>query len=50
MAKKLALELDVSMDELLSEEDVNDIQANMECGNQRGYKIGFTCKNSVKNY
>ena len=28
MAKKLALELDVSMDELISDEDVNDIQVN----------------------
>ena len=27
-AKKLALELDVSMDELISDEDVNDIQVN----------------------
>ncbi|SHK16190.1 helix-turn-helix transcriptional regulator [Hespellia stercorisuis] len=27
-AKKLALELDVSMDELISDEDVNDIQLN----------------------
>ena len=27
-AKKLALELDVSMDELISDEDVNDMQVN----------------------
>ena len=31
-AKKLALELDVSMDELISDEDVNDIQVNYVIG------------------
>lgn len=30
MAKKLALELNVSIDELISDEDVNDIQVNYE--------------------
>ena len=28
-AKKLALELDISMDELVSDEDVNDVQVNL---------------------
>ena len=31
-AKKLALELDVSMDELISDEDVNDMQVNYVIG------------------
>lgn len=30
--KKLALELDVSMDELISDEDVNDMQVNYVIG------------------
>lgn len=37
MAKKLALELGVSMDELVSDEDVNDIQ--IKYGNWRSEKI-----------
>lgn len=37
MAKKLALELGISMDELVSDEDVNDIQ--IKYGNWRSEKI-----------
>ena len=37
MAKKLALELGVSMDELVSDEDMNDIQ--IKYGNWRSEKI-----------
>ena len=48
-AKKLALELDVSMDELISDEDVNDMQVNYVIGkSERIQRSRCVYKNSAK--